>query len=62
MNIKQLIEAEIKNLLNEFKEDIARKAVCITGLPAAGKSSFINQGIKQYIPDFKGYNVTNSDA
>lgn len=52
-----------EELLNEFKGDLDKQCVVLMGLPAAGKSTFINTGqIKKYIPSFKGYKTVNSDA
>jgi len=50
-----------ESLLKEFQEDLDKKAVVLMGLPAAGKSTFINKEISKYIPDFKDYKVSNSD-
>ena len=52
-----------EDLLAEFMGDLDKQSVVLMGLPAAGKSTFINGGqIGQYVPGFKGYKVVNSDA
>jgi len=57
-NLKILIE----QLVTEFLEDLGKRTVVITGLPASGKSTFINKEINKYIHGFKGYKVSNSDS
>jgi predicted kinase len=57
-----LIEQEVQTAINEFQEDIGKLCIVLMGLPAAGKSTFINNDIHKYIPGFTGYKVTNSDA
>jgi len=61
MNIRQLIKEEIQLQLNEFEEDLGKKAIILAGLPAAGKSTFINNDIDKYIPDISGFNISASD-
>ncbi len=48
--------------LNEFEQDLKKQVVVLMGLPAAGKTRFINNEIKNIIPNFKTFKVTNSDA
>lgn len=57
-----LPESGKKTVLNEFKEDLQKQCVMLMGLPAAGKSTFIEQGMSKYIPAMKGYKTTNSDV
>ena len=52
----------IKTELREFLEDTGKLCVVLMGLPAAGKSTWINNEGSTYIPGFTGYNVTNSDS
>jgi predicted kinase len=52
----------IKKELREYLEDTGKLCVVLMGLPAAGKSTWINNEAKTYIPGFTGYNVTNSDS
>jgi len=52
---------KLKKLIPEFKEDLMKQCIVLMGLPAAGKSTFINADIKKYIPRFSGYKVTASD-
>ena len=52
----------IKSELREFLEDTGKLCVVLMGLPAAGKSTWINNEGSSYIPGFTGYNVTNSDS
>ena len=59
--MRELIRELINEVLNEFKEDIGKRCVVLMGLPAAGKSTFINNEAAKYIPGFSGYKVTNSD-
>jgi len=49
--------------IKEFKEDLQKQCVMIMGLPAAGKSTFINGGnMAKYVPRMRNYKVTNSDT
>lgn len=57
-DVRQLIQ----ELICEFVEDIGKRVIVLMGIPAAGKSTFINQQIKKYIPGFKGYKVSSSDV
>lgn len=61
--IKQIIkEAYIKQ---SFKEDMAPQAIILMGLPASGKSTFINTGLTSYfsnVPHVSAFKVLNSDA
>lgn len=61
--IRKMIKEEISEQarLNEFKEDLMKQCIVLMGLPAAGKTTFINTEIKKYIPGFSGYTITNSD-
>lgn len=61
--IRKLVVKEMMEQarLNEFREDLMKQCVVLMGLPAAGKSTFINNEIQKYIPNFKGYKVANSD-
>lgn len=65
----ELDEAEemrlFEELLAEFKGDLDKQCVVLMGMPAAGKSTFINNGgITKYVPGFKSgnYRVVNSDV
>lgn len=49
------------NILYEFLEDLKKQCIVLMGLPAAGKSTFINNEIQTYIPGFKNYKVSASD-
>ena len=60
--MRELIRELINEVLLEFKEDIGKQCIVLMGLPAAGKSTFINDDAKKYISGFSGYKVTNSDA
>ena len=60
--MREQIRELIYEVLMEFKEDIGKQCVVLMGLPAAGKSTFINNEAAKYIPGFSGYKVTNSDA
>lgn len=55
------LELLIEQKLDEFTEDLGKRAVVLSGLPAAGKSYFINNLIDKYIDGFSGYKVANSD-
>jgi hypothetical protein len=60
--LRKLLKEIIKIELREFLEDTGKLCVVLMGLPAAGKSTWINNEAKTYIPGFTGYSVTNSDA
>ena len=60
--LRKLLNEIIKIELREFLEDTGKLCVVLMGLPAAGKSTWINNEAKTYIPGFTGYSVTNSDA
>ena len=60
--MREQIRELIYEVLMEFKEDIGKQCVVLMGLPAAGKSTFINDEAAKYIPGFSGYKVTNSDV
>ena len=60
--LRKLLKEIIKIELQEFHEDTGKLCVVLMGLPAAGKSTWINNEAKTYIPGFTGYSVTNSDA
>ena len=60
--LKKLIREMVKTELREFLEDTGKLCVVLMGLPAAGKSTWINNEGSSYIPGFTGYNVTNSDS
>jgi len=55
-------EIKLKILLQEFLGDLKKQCVVLMGLPASGKSTFINNEIQSYIPGFKGYSISNSDS
>lgn len=59
--MKNEIRKWIYETLLEFKEDIGKQCIVLMGLPASGKSTFINNEIKKYFPGFKGYKVSSSD-
>ena len=48
-------------LINEFKADLMKQCIVLMGLPAAGKSTFVNNNITKYVPGFKNFKVVNSD-
>ncbi len=60
--LRKLLKEIIKIELREFLEDTGKLCVVLMGLPAAGKSTWINNEAQTYIPGFTGYSVTNSDA
>ena len=60
--LTKLLKEIIKIELREYLEDTGKLCVVLMGLPAAGKSTWINNEAKSYIPGFTGYNVTNSDS
>ena len=59
--LRKIIIEEIQKL-DEFQEDLGKKAVILAGLPASGKSTFIKSEIQKHIPDFKGFKTSGSDA
>ena len=59
---KKILKEMIKSELREFLEDTGKLCVVLMGLPAAGKSTWINNEGSSYIPGFTGYSVTNSDS
>jgi len=64
MDIAQIIK-EAKWIKKSFKEDLAPQAIILMGLPAAGKSTFINSELSKYfpnVPHIKAFKVLNSDA
>lgn len=60
--LRKLLKELVKTELREFLEDTGKLCVVLMGLPAAGKSTWINNEAKSYIPGFTGYSVTNSDS
>lgn len=51
--------------IKAFKEDMAPQAILLMGLPAAGKSTFINTELKNFfpnVPHVKSFRVLNSDS
>ena len=58
--MRDLIEA--LELFIEARADLARQAVVLMGLPAAGKSTFVNNELSRYVPGFKAPKVENSDV
>jgi len=52
---------KLKKIYFEFKEDLMKQCVVLMGLPAAGKSTFINNEVQRYISSFAGYKVSASD-
>lgn len=61
MNKSRILE--INDYLCEFKADLNKQCVMLMGLPAAGKSTFINsRSLSKYITRMKNYKVTNSDV
>ena len=60
--LTKLLKEIIKIELREYLEDTGKLCVVLMGLPAAGKSTWINNEAKSYIQGFTGYNVTNSDS
>ena len=59
MNVK-FIEL-VDNFLFEFKDDLKKQCLVLMGLPASGKSTFINNDLHKILPAFKRYKVINSD-
>ncbi len=60
--LKKLLREMVRTELREYLEDTGKLCVVLMGLPAAGKSTWINKEGNSWIPGFKGYNVVNSDA
>jgi predicted kinase len=60
--LRKLLKEMVRIELREFLEDTGKLCVVLMGLPAAGKSTWINNEAQSYIPGFKGYSVTNSDS
>ena len=60
--LRKLLKEIIKIELREFLEDTGKLCVVLMGLPAAGKSTWINNEAQTYIPGFTGYTVSNSDS
>jgi len=50
------------DLIPEFKEDLQKQIIVLMGLPAAGKSTFINLDLPKMFTGFSGYKVTNTDV
>jgi len=48
--------------LAEAKADLKSQAVVLMGLPAAGKSTFVNNELSRYLPNFSAPRVENSDV
>jgi len=53
---------KLKKIFLEFREDLMKQCVVLMGLPASGKSTFINNEVHRYIPSFTGYKVSASDV
>ena len=60
--LKQLILEVKQELLVEFEADLKKQCVVLMGLPAAGKSTFINNEIGKYVSIAKDYKINNSDT
>ena len=60
-NMKYIKLFEQFELINEFKADLMKQCIVLMGLPAAGKSTFVNNNITKYVPGFKNFKVVNSD-
>jgi len=60
--LRKLLREMVRTELREYLEDTGKLCVVLMGLPAAGKSTWINKEGNSWIPGFKGYNVVNSDA
>lgn len=63
MDIKNIIKKA--HWINAFKQDLAPQAILLMGLPAAGKSTFINTELAKYfpnVPHVKAFKVLNSDS
>ena len=59
--MRGLIEA-LEFFIGEAKADLKRQAVVLMGLPAAGKSTFVENDLSKYIANFKAPKVENSDV
>jgi len=55
------IKTVINEVILEFKEDLKKQCILLMGLPASGKSTFIKNDIKKYIPNAKSFKISNSD-
>jgi len=53
---------KLTNVLLEFQEDLKKQCVVLMGLPASGKSTFINNDLTKYVPVRGDYKVSNSDS
>lgn len=51
----------VDDFLVEFKDDLKKQCLVLMGLPAAGKSTFINNNLSKILPVFSRYKVINSD-
>jgi GTPase SAR1 family protein len=51
----------LKQILIEALSGIHPQLVVLMGLPASGKSTFINNELKKYFPELSSYHVVNSD-
>lgn len=58
--LRRIIREEIQNI-NEFESDLRRQLIILMGLPAAGKSTFVNNSLTKYFPMARGFSVSNSD-
>ena len=52
----------LSGFLQEFKSDLGKQAIVLMGLPASGKSTFINKDLQTYFPNASSYKVTNTDS
>ena len=59
MNVK--FTKLVDNFLIEFKDDLKKQCLVLMGLPASGKSTFINKHLGKLFPAFNRYKVINSD-
>lgn len=48
-------------LLQEFLADLKSQCIILMGLPASGKSTFIQKELKKYFPGIGGFSTINSD-
>ena len=51
----------MEEFLPEFKSDLKKQCLVLMGLPASGKSTFINTKLGKIFPVFNRYKVINSD-
>jgi len=51
----------LKSILLEALSGIHPQCLTLMGLPASGKSTFINNELKSYFPELSSYHVINSD-